>query len=389
MTDNKMVRIAGLLMVKNETDTIRRTIQSIVGLVSCVIVYDTGSTDETLSLLREMCDKYHLPLRLKEGVFQDFSTSRNILLEFADEFLDIDYYLLMDANDELRGKELLRRHCIQELHSVHTAWMVQQHWSMNTYSNVYFNIRLIRPHRHWRYKGVVHEFLVNMKEERVECPRCIPDICLFQDRSADVAKSKHRFPRDAELLLSECLHNPTDARSHFYLAQTYSSMGRFEDAYTYYLLRTRLQGFPDEVFHCWYRLGVLTLDLRREQGDESKYTWEVALGHFMKALECSMRVEPLVYLVRHYADHKKWELAYHFAKIACGLDYPESSLFVDRHMYHYTRFHLLGIVAFYCKRYKDGMVACTLAIERGQQEVDKRNLGFYEKVLNEPSSAKD
>lgn len=376
-----MVHISVLLMVKNEGKHIRKTLDSIATVAYSLIVYDTGSIDDTVSIIENFSQETGIPLHLKRGVFVDFSTSRNILLSYADEFLDTDYYLLMDSNDELKGAELLQLFCSRELHSKHCGWYIHQEWIVNNIVNNYYNIRLIRPRHYWIYKGVVHEYLMNLKNEKLgyECPRLPKEVLLFQDRKVDSQKSMQRYPRDCELLLAECIKNPEDARSHFYLAQTYSSLGKFKDAYEYYRKRTTLKGFVDEVFHCWLRMGILALDLMKQK--EASYTWELALGHFMKALECSMRVEPLLYIAEYYMERKKWELAYHFAKIACGLDYPTTSLFVDRYMYHYTRFHLLGIIAYYCGKYKEGLIACKIAIERENREVDRKNLAYYEKKL--------
>ncbi len=374
-----MVHIAVLLMVKNEGKNIRKTLDSIREIAHCLIVYDTGSVDDTVSILRSFSEETNIPLRLKEGQFVDFSTSRNILLDFADGFMDVDYYLLMDSNDELRGHQLLQLFCINEFHSTNVGWYIHQELSMNNVLTNYYNIRLIRPRHYWTFKGVVHEYLTNMKNDKGEYPRLPKEVVLYQDRSSDAQKSMRRYPRDCELLLAECMRNPSDARSHFYLAQTYNCLGQLTDAYAYYEKRTRLKGFQEEVFHCWLRMGILTLDLMKKK--EEGYDWDRALGHFMKALECSVRVEPLLYLAEYYMGKKKWELAYHFAKVACGLDYPTTSLFIDRYMYHYTRFHLLGIIAYYCGKYKEGMVACKIAIERENQDIDRKNLTYYEKKI--------
>lgn len=379
-----MVHIALVLMVKNEQKRIHVTLESVLGYVDSLIIYDTGSTDSTISILQEFSKKHNLPLRLKVGEFVNYAVSRNILLDYADTFSDVDFILLMDCNDELRGGKELRQFCQQHILSTENAWHVQQEWFSGDHTNNYFNVRLLKPRQYWRFKGVVHEWITNLQDEHKinYCSRLPSPILMYQDRTQDDDKSLKRFPMDAKLLLEECSKNPKDARSHFYLAQTYSCMNMLEEAYKYYMIRAKLQGFEDEVFHCWLRMGLISNQLR--VAGQEKYTWELSLGHFMKAVEHSMRAEPLVYIATYYMEKQKWEIAYHYARWACSLDYPsDTALFVDKYMYHYTRFHVLGIVAFYAKKFKEGIVACKIAIDRENKDVDKHNLVFYQKEMSQ------
>lgn len=43
-----------------------------------------------------------IPLDIMEGKFVDFSTSRNVMLDWVDRDETIDFYLPLDANDEIR-----------------------------------------------------------------------------------------------------------------------------------------------------------------------------------------------------------------------------------------------------------------------------------------------
>lgn len=389
-----MVHIALVLMLKNEEKRLHVTLESVIGIVQSLVVYDTGSTDSTISILKAFSKKNKIPLRLRYGSFEDFSTSRNILLDFADTFQDIDFLLLLDCNDELRGGKTLVELCENTLlRSSDSAWHIHQEWFSGDATNSYFNVRFFKPRHHWRYTGVVHECLMNTKNDNgiQFCPRIPDPIVIFQDRTQDDDKSSKRFPRDAELLLRECMKNPNDARSHFYLAQTYSCMNNYTEAYRFYYLRTKLKGYDDEIFHCWFRMGLIAEQFSKTSEEmvfhefpeigKVEFTWELASSHFLKSLEWDMRVEPLVRLGNYYIEKKKWEMAYQFLRWACMLNFPATSLFVDKFTYDYTRYHMLGIAAFYCKRYKEGRVACKLAIDRGNKDVDRHNLKFYDEEI--------
>jgi glycosyltransferase involved in cell wall biosynthesis len=369
-----MVHIALTMMVKNEEKRLHVTLESVKGIVSSMIIFDTGSEDSTLTILRDFSEKNNIPLRLKEGGFVDFSTSRNVLLDFADTFEDVDFLLMMDCNDELKGGKALIQFCKTKLETPDTSWMMCQQWYSGI-STKYYNIRLIKPRATWRYRGVVHEWIQKQDDKDFYCTEKIPDkIVLFQDRTLDDDKTGKRFIRDRILLLEEHEKNPTDDRTVFYLAQTCSCLGSDDEAYKYYTLRANMGGFHEEVFNSHLRLG----DLARRKN----MPWEVTLGHFMTAIEHTPRVEPVIAIAEHYRDIKHWVLFYTFSQLACNLSYPTNTvLFVDDNLYNYTRWHLLGIAAFYVGQMEIGIGACKKAIEVANQDIDKNNLKIYEDTL--------
>lgn len=378
---NKEPHIALLVMMKNEQKRLHVTLESCIGHVNSVVAYDTGSTDNTIQILKDFSEKNKIPLRLKEGEFTNFSESRNVSLDFADTFEDIDFLLLMDVNDELRGGDKLREFCKSELNSKNNSYLMCQHWWSGKYDK-YFNTRLIKARKSWRYKGSVHEWMCDTAEEKGSVVFRMPDdIILYQDRTKDDDKSGKRFSRDKVLLLVDHKKDPTEPRTLFYLAQTCSCLGQKEDAFYYYKLRTELEGFQEEKFHSYLRCGEFSQQL--------KQPWHNSLAFFMKAAEHSMRAEPLIRIAEHYNRTKKWLLSYTFAQLACSIEYPKHAiLFVDKHSYDYTRWHIMGIVAYYCGKYTDGKNACLKAIEAGlNPELDKRNLEFYMKKEKEIADA--
>ena len=103
---SEKIHVALLMMVKNEHKRLLVSLESTIGYVNSIVVYDTGSTDDTIEILQNFSAKYKIPLRLKQGEFENFAASRNVALDFADTFDDIDYLLLMDTNDEIRGGKI-------------------------------------------------------------------------------------------------------------------------------------------------------------------------------------------------------------------------------------------------------------------------------------------
>ena len=372
-----MVHIAVLLMVKNEKKRLHVSLESVKNFADSLVIFDTGSTDNTIQICKEFSEKYNIPLRLKEGTFVDFSTSRNESLEFADSFEDIDYLLLMDTNDELRGGDNLRRFAEEYKDNKSSGFLMVQEWWSGQHDK-YYNVRFIKAHHKWRYRGVVHEYIKTELEDQAPIVKLPDTAILYQDRTQDDDKSGKRFKRDKELLYNEYLKDPTEPRTVFYLAQTCSCLNENEEALYYYKIRTTLEGFQEERFHAFLRSGELTQKLGHD--------WYDSMTFYIKAFEHSNRVEPALCIAIHYIHMKMWVMAYTFLKLACSLHYPhESILFVNRHDYDYKRWHLMGIVAYYIGQFADGKTACLIAIDYAKNsgvmvntDIDKQNLKFYE-----------
>ena len=375
-----MVHVALLIMVKNEEARLSATLDSVIGTVDSIVAYDTGSTDDTIGILKRFAKNNNIPLRLKEGEFVDFSTSRNVSLSFADTFSDIDFLLLLDCNDEIKGGEGLRKFCEEYKHNTDvTSYHVRQEWWTGITGSIsFYTLRLLKPRTGWRYTGVVHEYIRNIKGLPTYSVKVDQSTVIYQDRTKDDNKSLKRFSKDKELLLKEHEINPKDTRTIFYLAQTYGCLHEHEDAFKYYYMRSKMEGFSEEVFFSLLRCGELLEKIKDRP-------WEDSMKFYIQALEHSKRVEPAMRIAEHYKGCGEWILAYTFADLACNMKYPKDCvLFVNRHKYEYERWHLLGIIAYYAGFYTRGKVACEIAIRNGHNtDLDKSNLRFYEDKLKE------
>ena len=373
------IHIAILMMVKNEKKRLRVTLESVKDFADSLVIFDTGSTDNTIDICKEFCEKNKIPLRLKQGDFVNFETSRNVSLDFADSFPDIDFILLMDTNDELKGGKELREFAEKFKRHDSSGFLICQEWWSGVIDK-YYNIRFVKANQEWRYKGSVHEYIEsriekNRKQQVVKLP---DNISLYQDRTQDDDKSGKRFKRDKELLLIDYIKNPKETRTIFYLAQTCSCLGEKEDAYYYYKYRSMLDGFLEEKYYSYYKCGELSSGL--------KHDWYDTMAWYMKAYESIARAEPLLKIGEYYISKKNWKLAYTFINLTCNLDFPHDCiLFVDRLSYDYKRWHLMGIVGYYAGYFEDGKNGVLKAIENGKKnnlnvDIDNNNLKFYENI---------
>ena len=396
--DKNKPTIGLLLMLKNEEKRIEITLNSILGYMDAIIVYDTGSTDRTIDIVSQFAETHKINLYLEKGEFVDFSTSRNISLDIADK-IDVHYILMLDCNDELKNGKRLREYCSEFLAKPTEAFLVCQQWYTGKIDS-YYNTRLIKARKGWRYRGAVHEWLRDTKAKKDEEPiypvfRLDDDVILYQDRTKDDDKSQKRFSRDRELLLREHQKDQKEPRTLFYLAQTCECLGLIDEAFYYSKIRLELQGFFEERFHSFMRCAKCALLLGHE--------WHTVMPYYLKCYEEQLRAEPLVRIAEYYkllADNaiKEGKNAYHYWRSAfiyineaCEIPFPEHCiLFMERSIYDYDRWHLMGIIGFYAGKMEHGKNGCLKAIESGGKEVDKNNLKLYieaeNKILIKPDN---
>jgi cellulose synthase/poly-beta-1,6-N-acetylglucosamine synthase-like glycosyltransferase len=195
--------MALVMMVKNEERRIRVSFDSVKYYTDTFVILDTGSTDSTIEICREYCKEHNITLHLKEEPFVNFCVSRNVLLDFTDEVLKKQRYLLqLDCNDELRNHTELMEFVTNYKGNATGFYLKQQWWTGNNMDS-YFNIRLCKSHAKWGYKGVVHEYIIQEgltpKELRAgKGTERLEHIVLFQDRTVDDDKSFRGFKRDKE-----------------------------------------------------------------------------------------------------------------------------------------------------------------------------------------------
>jgi hypothetical protein len=371
-----IVSIGLCMMVKNEQDNILKSLNSIKNVCNDIIIYDTGSTDNTINIITNWCDKNDKKLYLKTGDFVDFSISRNVLLDYAYSIENIHYLLLLDSADELQNGNIFLKECEKYINNKNVnAFYLTQVWLSGISTTRYFNIRCIKNYCNWKYYEPVHEYIA-IKDEKGNNinsePLKLENIILFQDRNLDGGKSLSRFSRDKEILLKHHEKNPTNERTIFYLAQTYSCLSEYENSIEWYKKRTEMKGYNEEIFYSYYSIGNCMQSLNKD-------LYEI-VPYYLKAFNFIKRIEPLVKLSKLFRlKLNDTNIAYMFIKMACQLPYTDCMLFVDDYMYKYERWHELGICSYYVKDYISGKEACLKALSfKPDSEIDKNNLKFYQ-----------
>jgi glycosyltransferase involved in cell wall biosynthesis len=363
------IHIALLMMVKDEEETIIKTINTVIGTADSVIIYDTGSTDKTLEIIREICETHDIPLHIKEGMFTNFSISRNESLDYANSILGLDYILLLDANDELIGGKFLREYAEKFKDEKNTGFCVRQEWYEKNMVDAFFTVRFIKAYSDWKYNFMpVHETMYNsayasdaeaIESGDIAVTLDTDTIKIYQDRTHARSVSNKRMERDKIMLLDVYEKDPKNSRVLYYLAQTCSCLDELTEAYNYYKLRTEIESaFTEETFHAHLHCGDIAFSLN--------YPWSVSEDWFLKAYEICNRLEPVIKIAEYYVRQSDWEKAYKFICITCDTEYKQSCIMsVNKIYYEYTRWALKEKIAYNLGKYEEGKKAIVIALESG------------------------
>jgi tetratricopeptide (TPR) repeat protein len=363
------------MIVKNEEKNIIRCLTSVAPFISRWVICDTGSTDNTKNLIEGF-------LRREKGIigdifsfeFKNFEQARNLALEFVCQSADpSDYILLCDADMELHireGKSCVGPQGVLDLMA--NAYRLEQ----VSDSLRYWNVRLIRADSEAKYVGVTHEFV------SLPGPQAEKLTGLYFRDYQDGGSKGNKAQRDRELLEKAVQQNPRDARSMFYLAQTYKDMGQKRLASSCYEERATMGGYQEEVWYSKYQLA------RLQPTPETR---------IQALLDCYNErpnwLEPLYHAAVEYRGQGKNDIACALAE-ACLQAPPDESgdlLFHEQEAYSWGPWQELSICGYHSKikqRKEVGRTACAkLAVDRRVpsrvREVARRNWHFYARGLHD------
>lgn len=250
------------MIARDEAANIEATIHALAPHVSSYTVCDTGSTDATPALVTRTFRKHGISGRVAHHTWRNFAHNRNLCLtEAAAHQADsCNYWLLVDADQILETSGLAS---LQSLNLTQDSYLVQ-HRSQGL---VYANVRLVSSKRTWKYVGATHEYIAPANDghhARSNLP--VDGVYVHQTSAANGGNRANKFTRDLGLLLDEAKLEPDNARTQFYLANTYKALGDPDAAIQHYMRRIQLGGWIEEVYMSGYETGLL-LERMHDAGD--------------------------------------------------------------------------------------------------------------------------
>jgi glycosyltransferase involved in cell wall biosynthesis len=299
------------MIVRNEAHIVAEVLETVAPYITSWVIVDTGSQDGTQNLIRRQMAALAIPGELHDRPWHNFGHNRSEALSLAQGHGD--YIWVIDADDLLRGTPDFGRLGADVYQLRHGA------------DFTYWRRQLFRNGMGWHYKGVVHEYpdcVGRWTEARLD-----GDYYIESRRLGARSRDPQKYALDAELLLAEVQRNPEDARSVFYLAQSYYDFGDFAKARDWYARRAEMGGWDEEVYLAVFRLAQAMSQLDAH--------WPDVQHTYLRAFESRpTRAEPLHAIAHRYRSDKRYRLGYLFAERAAQIPLPdEDTLFVGGDVY--------------------------------------------------------
>ena len=327
------------MIVKNESKIIVRLLDSVIDLIDGYCICDTGSSDNTISIIEEYFRDKNKEGKVFQEAFQNFGYNRTVALRECYNMGNMDYILLLDADmkliinipDVLSFKKSLTKY----------AYYITQ--GNNSFYNT--NIRIVRNNINNIYWGVTHEYLkipINSEEGIIKKEE------LFINDIGDGGSKENKFIRDVKLLEKGLKEEKDNPRYLFYLANSYRDLGKYKEAIVIYKKRISVKGWIEELWHSYYSIGNCYLILKDT---------DMAISFWLQAYEIiPERIENLYKIVSTYRINKQYKLAYEFYKIAKKVLIDNVSnnancnhLFLENDIYNYKLDIELLIIGYYVK----------------------------------------
>ena len=355
------------MIVKNESNIIKRMFDSVLDIIDTYCICDTGSTDNTIEIIEKYFkEKGKKGIVIKE-LFKNFEYNRTFALQKC--YGMSDFILVMDADMMLETRNDFKKDILDK----NTVYSIYQ--GNNDF--YYLNIRLVPNVKDIFYKGVTHEYISIPNQYKREM---IKKEDLFIRDIGDGGCKENKIKRDIELLEKGIQEEPTNGRYYFYVANTYMDGNFYEKAIETYKKRIHLGGWSEELWYSSYKIGLSYLRLHEK---------EKAVYFFLDCIRYNPnRIENIYEIVKMYRIHGNHELGYYFYNIAKntmkdGNSY-ENCLFFHNNIYEYELDYEYSILAYYIgERSIDKIIHNIMNKTTIYHDSLLRNLKFYQQYFQE------
>ena len=317
------------MIVKNERKIITRLLDSVISIIDCYCICDTGSTDDTMNIIKEYFEKKNIFGKIIQEPFINFSHNRNFTIKACEGMSD--YLLLLDADMEVKlnnfNKEILLNY--------------DHFYIFQGNDNFYYkNTRILKNDKKYNYNyvGSTHEYISHDNN----CTSTTIDKNIFFINDIGDGGSKYnKFERDILLLTNAIKDEPNNCRNYFYLANSYYDIKNYDEAINYYKKRIELKGWEQEVWYSYFRIGLSYMNLNN---------FSSALFYWLEAYEYFPdRIENIYEIIKYYRVNAKNKLAYNFYKLAKSkLNLKKDDwLFLHNDIYSHKLYFEYIIIAYY------------------------------------------
>ncbi len=255
------------MIVRNESHVIRETLDNLCSHINFDywVIVDTGSTDDTMSIIAEYFNNKSIPGELHEFAWVNFGVNRSYALTRA--YNKSEYLFIFDADDKICGDFKLPATLTVDKYSLKMGPIFE-----------YVRPLLVNNRKRWKFEGVLHEYLSNMDDD-IRGEQVIDgNYYILSGRNGSRNKNPNKYRDDARILASaydtEKTNNVSLANRYaFYCAQSYKDAGEqyIDDAIKWYELAKTLCYWNQEKYYSCLMLG----NLYKKRGI---WCWHISIG---------------------------------------------------------------------------------------------------------------
>jgi glycosyltransferase involved in cell wall biosynthesis len=312
-----MVKIGLCLIVKNESHIIRESLTCTLPLIDTFCIVDTGSTDNTIEVIRSFYEEHGIVGEIHEREWKNFGHNRSEALALCDG--KMDYILVIDA-DDLMSFPSNGRHILEDLLKNNPSGlqiMIKQE------SIEYWRTQVFKANDGWKYFGVLHEYPGN-NTPNPNILKLPTSMYMQSRRLGGRSLNPNKLLLDIEVLKNGLKEEPENERYVFYLANAYRDAGDFANALKFYKQRVRMGKWPEEAWYAAYRVG----DCYKHLNNIPKFEYWMQRAHLLRPT----RAEPMHNLTEYFRS-KTGDLhkAYAYCLTGLKIPYPKDDvLFVEK-----------------------------------------------------------
>jgi tetratricopeptide (TPR) repeat protein len=314
------------MIVKNEGKNMKRCLQNVKKYIDYYVICDTGSTDNTIEIIRE--ELKDIPGEILQHEWKNFGYNRTLGLKCAEG--KADYLIICDADEVLVFDNFKKENLKHDSYSIRYTGFLD-----------YSFVAIVKNNLDWRYVGVTHEYIASpMAKTASE----LKEVKIMD--FGDGGSKSNKFTRDIELLTQGLKDEPDNVRYMFYLANSYKDSGIPLMAIPWYQKRIDAGVWIEEVT-CSYEYMGLCFKMAG-QVDEAIKVWLDGYNYNPRRAEC------IYHAAEAYMQRSDYKNAYELLIKAEKISYPKNDhLFIKSGIYKYLIDYQLSICTFYADMNRD------------------------------------
>lgn len=210
------------MIVKNESEHLKKLLPIVRGMVDEIIIVDTGSTDDTKQIAESFgANIYDFPWN------DNFSDARNESLKYCTK----DYIFWLDADDYIERQDIAK-----------LKWFIQDNLGKAIFLNLVdkrydrsfqsVQLRVFPNHKDLQFIGKVHEQIsFAVEKQDIKYATCDVNIIHFGYTSPEAITEK--LERNLRILLADWQTNKDDFLTTINTAKSYIGLGAMLEAETF------------------------------------------------------------------------------------------------------------------------------------------------------------